>query len=155
VEHWFHTIWYKKIRQLGSLLVKSGMLNQVDDIFMFNHMTPAKSRYKPEYHERRKYDLDKYRTWIRMSPTELKEVAEIFAAKLNAARGPVKVVIPLHGWSSVDAPGNPTHDPAEDRVFLDSLRQNLRPEVEILEVAAHMEEPAFARAVVAACLEVF
>jgi pyruvate, water dikinase len=36
VEHWFHTIWFGKIRQLGSLLVDAGMINEVDDIFMFN-----------------------------------------------------------------------------------------------------------------------
>jgi len=36
VEHWFHTIWYKKIRELGTILVNNGMLNDVDDIFMFN-----------------------------------------------------------------------------------------------------------------------
>lgn len=36
VEHWFHTIWFRKIRQFGALLVEQGMLNAVDDIFMFN-----------------------------------------------------------------------------------------------------------------------
>ena len=36
VEHWFHTIWYQKIRDIGSLLVDNGMLNEVDDIFMFH-----------------------------------------------------------------------------------------------------------------------
>jgi pyruvate,water dikinase len=36
VEHWFHTIWFQKIREIGSLLVDNGMLNEVDDIFMFN-----------------------------------------------------------------------------------------------------------------------
>ena len=36
VEHRFHTIWYGKIREIGQLLVDNGMLNQVDDIFMFN-----------------------------------------------------------------------------------------------------------------------
>ena len=36
VEHWFHTIWYAKIRQLGTLLVNHGFLSDVDDIFMFN-----------------------------------------------------------------------------------------------------------------------
>jgi pyruvate,water dikinase len=36
VEHWFHTIWYEKIRAFGRLLVKTGMLKKVDDIFMFN-----------------------------------------------------------------------------------------------------------------------
>ena len=36
VEHWFHTIWFAKIREFGTLLVNNGMLNEVDDIFMFN-----------------------------------------------------------------------------------------------------------------------
>jgi pyruvate,water dikinase len=36
VEHWFHTIWFGKIRELGSLLVDVGMIDKVDDIFMFN-----------------------------------------------------------------------------------------------------------------------
>lgn len=36
VEHWFHTIWFDKIRVFGQLLVNSGMLEKVDDIFMFN-----------------------------------------------------------------------------------------------------------------------
>ena len=36
VEHWFHTIWFGKIREIGKLMVDNGMLNDVDDIFMFN-----------------------------------------------------------------------------------------------------------------------
>jgi len=36
VEHWFHTIWFSKIREIGALLVQNGMINKVDDIFMFN-----------------------------------------------------------------------------------------------------------------------
>ena len=36
VEHWFHTIWYSKIRKIGTLMVNNGMIDKVDDIFMFN-----------------------------------------------------------------------------------------------------------------------
>jgi len=36
VEHWFHTIWFSKIREFGNLMVNNGMLNEVDDIYMFN-----------------------------------------------------------------------------------------------------------------------
>jgi pyruvate, water dikinase len=36
VEHWFHTIWFEKVRAFGLLLVNSGMIEDVDDIFMFN-----------------------------------------------------------------------------------------------------------------------
>jgi uncharacterized protein (UPF0261 family) len=119
-----------------------------------NHMTPAKSKYRPEYAERRKYDLDKFRTWLRMSPDELKQVAAAFAQKLNTSRGPVKIVIPLKGWSSVDVAGNPTYDPDEDRIFIQELRKALKPEIEVREVDANMEEPEFARAVVKASMEI-
>jgi pyruvate,water dikinase len=36
VEHWFHTIWFGKIRAIGRILVDNGMINEVDDIFMFS-----------------------------------------------------------------------------------------------------------------------
>ncbi len=60
-----------------------------------NHITPSKSKYKPEFRKRPKYDLDKFRTWIRMSEDELKQVADKFAEKLNKAKGPIRILIPL------------------------------------------------------------
>ena len=120
-----------------------------------NHMTPAKSRYKPDYHERRKYDLDKFRTWIRLAPEELKQVAGEFAQKLNNATGPVTVMVPSNGWSSVDMPGNPTHDPDEDRIFVQEMSANVNSNIDIVEVAANMEDPEFAQAVVDAALKIF
>jgi len=117
-----------------------------------NHMTPSKSKYKPEYRQRRKYDVDKFRTWLRLSPDELEQVAEEFAKKLNKAKGPVKMLIPLKGWSSADVFGNPTYDPNEDRVFIGKLREMLNPDIELIEIDANMEEPHFADAVVSAAL---
>ena len=120
-----------------------------------NHITPSKSRYSPEHRQRPKYDLDKFRTWLRMSPDELKQVAHVFAEKLNGASGPVRVMIPLNGWSSVDMPGNPTYNPEEDRVFIEELRKKLNSEIQIFEVPANMEDDTFAQAVVASALEIF
>lgn len=130
-------------------------LPQIISTCSVNHMTPARSRYKPEFHERRKFDLDKLRTWIRLSPEELKEVAGVFAEKLNQAKGPVTVMVPLNGWSSADLPGNDTHDPAEDRLFTQVLRKKLKPDVQIIEVDANMEDPEFARTVVEIALKIF
>lgn len=120
-----------------------------------NHITPAKSKYTPQHLKRRKYDLDKLRTWLRISPDELKQVADVFSEKLNRATGPVRVLVPLKGWSSVDAPGNPTYDPEEDRIFIDVLSSRLNPDIQIIEVDANMEDPEFAQAVVASALEIF
>ena len=120
-----------------------------------NHITPSKSRYTPEHHQRAKYDLDKFRTWLRISPDELKKVAHVFAEKLNRATGPVRMMIPLDGWSSVDIPGNPTHNPAEDRIFIETLREKLNSEIQIVEIQSNMEDESFAQAVVTAALEIF
>jgi uncharacterized protein (UPF0261 family) len=120
-----------------------------------NHMTPSRSKYKKEFHSRRKYDLDKFRTWLRLNPTELKEVAGEFARKLNQSAAPVILMVPLQGWSSVDAKGNPTYDPEEDRVFVDTLRDLLDSRIEIIEVDANMEDAVFSERVTAYALEMF
>lgn len=119
-----------------------------------NHMTPAKSKYRPEYQQRRKYNIDKYRTWLRLSTDELEKVAEAFAKKLNKAKGPVKMLIPLRGWSSADVMGNPTYDPDEDSVFAEKLRGMLNPAIELIEVDANMEDAKFAEAVIRAAIDI-
>ncbi len=119
-----------------------------------NHITPSKSKYTADHKKRRRYDLDRSRTWLRMTPNELKEVSEVFAEKLNKSLGPVKVVIPLKGWSSVDSPGRPTYDPEEDAIFIEELRRGLKKEIEVIQVDANMEDPEFAKVVISAALDV-
>jgi uncharacterized protein (UPF0261 family) len=55
----------------------------------------------------------------------------------------------------VDQPGNPTHDPKEDRIFVEALQKDLRPEIEIVEIQANMEDPVFARAIVETAMKLF
>jgi uncharacterized protein (UPF0261 family) len=117
-----------------------------------NLMSPRKSRYKPGYENRRKFDLDKLRTFLRLDPEELVEVARVFARKLNQSRGPVKVLIPTRGWASIDKDGSPVYAPDEDRHFVVELRQNVKPEIEIIEVESNLEDDAFVEAVTKAFL---
>ncbi len=120
---------------------------QIISFCSVNHMTPAKSKYKPEYLKRPKYDLDRHRTWIRLSREELAQVAGAFAEKLNKAQGPVAILIPKRGWSAVDAPGSPTHDPEADRFFSEALKALLKPGIQVQEVQVNLEDPQFADAV--------
>lgn len=119
-----------------------------------NHITPPKSRYTEDHKTRRKYDIDRYRTWLRASPDELRAAARVFAEKLNRAGGPVKIVVPMKGWSSVDRPGGPTYDPEEDRCFVDELRKHVFSKIAIMEIDANMEEEAFAQSVISAGMEI-
>ena len=119
-----------------------------------NHITPPKSKYTEDHKTRRKYDIDRFRTWLRASPDELRSAARAFAEKLNGAGGPVKVIIPMRGWSSVDVPGSATYDPEEDRCFLNELRRHAAARIEITEIDANMEDPVFARSVISAGMEI-
>jgi len=120
-----------------------------------NHITPSRSMTKPEYRERKKYNLDAFRTWLRMTPKELREVSRIFAEKLNRSTGPVKVIVPLKGWSSVDSPDSPTYDPEQDTIFVDELRRGLKKDIRIIEVNANMEDPEFAKSIISAASHLF
>lgn len=120
-----------------------------------NHITPPKSKYTDDHKSRRKYDLDKFRTWLRASPEELLKAAHTFAEKLNRSKGPVKVIIPIQGWSSVDSPDSPTYDPQEDKIFITELQKELKSGIELIEIEANMEESAFAQAIVNTSLEMF
>ncbi|MBA4390012.1 MAG: UPF0261 family protein [Syntrophus sp. (in: bacteria)] len=128
---------------------------QIISVCGVNHITPPKSKYNDDLRGRRKYDLDKFRSWLRASPDELKRAADAFCEKLNKSKTPVKVMIPLKGWSSVDIPGSITYDPMEDQVFVDGLRKGLNPIHEIIEVDANMEEELFAQRVVGMGLAMF
>jgi uncharacterized protein (UPF0261 family) len=113
-----------------------------------NWGSPLKSKYKPEYEMRKKYDYDSLRTFIRLSKEEMIRVADTMAEKLNQARGPVKVLIPLGGWSSLDRKGTDFYDPELDRTFVDELKKRLKKYIEMREVDADLEAPEFAKAII-------
>jgi uncharacterized protein (UPF0261 family) len=85
-------------------------------------------------------------TLMRTSAEECAAVARRIAAQLNQATGPVVLVLPLRGVSAIDAPGQPFHDPEADRVLFETLRASLDPTVRVVEVDAHINDPAFADA---------
>jgi len=98
----------------------------------------------PEEMKRRKHFAHgPSHTLVRFYPEELKEVAKIVASKLNKARGPVKVFIPLKGFCLPDREGWPNWDPEGDRAFVDTLKKMLRPSIEVVELNAHINDPQF------------
>ena len=93
---------------------------------------------------------DSYRVQARTNVEELRIVAKAVAEKLNRARGPVKFLIPVRGWSSLSVKEQSLYDPDTDRVFVEELRKQLKPEIEVRELDMHLNTPEFAMAVVEA-----
>jgi uncharacterized protein (UPF0261 family) len=85
-------------------------------------------------------------TLMRTTAEENARLGRLIAEKVNAAIGPVSVFIPGGGVSMIDAPGEPFHDPVADAALFGALRAGLRPDVERVELAVNINDPAFARA---------
>jgi uncharacterized protein (UPF0261 family) len=120
-----------------------------------NVTSPRKSRYTPEHHKRRKFELDELRTFLRVSDEEMERIAHAFAEKLRAATGPTTFLFPSKGWSALDPPTGHMYDEAQDRILLRVLKEEAGPNPTIKEVDANLEDEAFADAIVDACVEIF
>jgi len=84
-------------------------------------------------------------TLMRTTPEECRQLGQIMAEKLNLSTGPVCVLLPLRGWSMIDAPGGPFWWPEADHAFAQSLKAALRPDIPVLELDCNVNDPEFAR----------
>jgi uncharacterized protein (UPF0261 family) len=85
-------------------------------------------------------------TLMRTTPQESAELGATIARKLNAAKGPVVLFIPLRGVSAIAGEGQVFHDPEADAALIGALRENLMPEIEVHELDLNINDPAFAEA---------
>jgi uncharacterized protein (UPF0261 family) len=99
---------------------------------------------------------------MRTNAEEFRKLGREFATRINAAKGPVRVLIPLEGFSEHtkrrghDLAGNDTGPwrlPEEYRIFVDTLKSHLR-SVRVDELALHVNDAAFADACVDAFVEI-
>ena len=82
-------------------------------------------------------------TLMRTNPEENAAIGRIFAEKLSAAKGPVAVLVPMKGFSEVDAPGKPFWWPEADQAFVDALRADIRPDIPVLLLDQNVNDPEF------------
>jgi len=82
-------------------------------------------------------------TLVRATAVEMVRAAKFLAKKINRAIGPVRIMIPLRGFSEPNAVGKPFYDPQTDREFIRTLKQGLKKGIEIYEMDAHINDDAF------------
>lgn len=86
-------------------------------------------------------------TLMRTTPEENAELGRVIAEKLNAARGPVSIALPLGGVSMLDADGEDFYDPEADDALFASIREHVDDDVELLELDANINDESFALAI--------
>jgi uncharacterized protein (UPF0261 family) len=99
------------------------------------------------YRDRKTYFHNPVATLVRLTRNEEAELGRDVAARLNEARGPVRVVVPTRGFSLADAEGGDLWDPEADAAFVDSLRDALRSDIPLEQVDAHVDDADFAELV--------
>jgi len=97
-----------------------------------------------KFRARRFYQHNPTVTLMRTTPEENDRLGKEIAQKASAARGPTAVLVPLRGVSAIDKEGQPFWWPEADRALFQSLRNWMSPDVPLIEVDTHINDPEFA-----------
>jgi uncharacterized protein (UPF0261 family) len=106
----------------------------------------------PEHYDARKFIYHNPQvTLMRTSALENVALANWIADKLNQCNGPVRFLVPLGGFSALDAPGGAFWDSEADDAFVETLRRRFIPgeNRELILVPYHINSREFADRVVA------
>jgi hypothetical protein len=119
-------------------IVTPGCLDMVN--FGEPKSVPAK------YAKRQFYFHNPQVTLMRTTLGECRQLGAILAAKVNAYRGPVSVLLPLRALSIISAKGQPFHDPKADAALFEAIRADLDKRIPLIELDVAINESAFADA---------
>ncbi len=101
-----------------------------------------------KFMSRRFYQHNPSVTLMRTTPEENDKLGKDIAEKASAAQGPTTVLIPLRGVSAIDAEGKPFWWPKADEALFQSVRNWISPNVKVIELDLHINDPAFAETAV-------
>ena len=97
-----------------------------------------------KYNGRKTHYHNPYNTNIRANRIEIIKTAKVLASKLNSAKGPVVVLIPLYGFSENGKNGNALFEPETDVAFIDTLLENLNPNIIVHKLQNNINDIEFA-----------
>lgn len=92
-------------------------------------------------------------TAVRAEAAEFEKLARHMGTLLEDAKGPATFFVPLKGFSNHDSPEGHLHDPSLPPVFAAAMRKAAPANVPVVELDAHINDAAFADAIVEQVLE--
>jgi uncharacterized protein (UPF0261 family) len=98
----------------------------------------------PRYSGRQLFCWNPNVTLMRTNVEENRTLGHILADKINEAKGPTIVMLPLRGVSQLDSPGGEFWFPEADQALFASMRERLRGDIPVIEVDANINDPEFA-----------
>lgn len=82
-------------------------------------------------------------TLVRLSVEEMIAVAKLLADKINRISSPVKVFLPLKGFSYHNREGLELWDPEGNAAFIETLKNSLHASIPLEEIDAHINDREF------------
>lgn len=82
-------------------------------------------------------------TSVVQTPDQRRAVARTICAKLAQAKGPVVLLLPTRGGNEWDRAGGPLADAEGLAAFVAEIRRSCPPNVTLVELDAHINDPAF------------
>lgn len=115
------------------------------DMVNFGGMSSVPAQYR----DRLLYEHNSEVTLMRTTPEENKKMGEWIANKLNQCEGEVRFIIPLKGFSAIDAEGGPFWNPEADKAFIDAFEATFKPtdKRKLIKLDMHVNDELFAKAV--------
>ncbi len=109
-----------------------------------------------KYADRRFHVHNAQVTLLRTTAEENRAIGTFIVERLNHMAGPVRFLLPLRGVSAIDAVGQVFHDPMADTALFNAIRDGWRAATQrrLIEVDAHINDPAFADAALSAYREI-
>jgi uncharacterized protein (UPF0261 family) len=126
---------------LAPLAVLLGVLLQVDPRVL-THWQPLPGLFA----DTPAHAHNRLLTTVLQTPDQRREVAREVCRKLATATGPVVFLLPTKGGHCWDLPGGPLCDPEGLAAFCDQMRASCPPNVSLVVLDCHINEPAFAAA---------
>jgi uncharacterized protein (UPF0261 family) len=141
-------------RYVGGLhgAIREDRLEAAGDVGIPQFVVPGSINYMvlgpleslaPQMRARKLIVHNSYLTLVRLNHEELRGVGQLVAEKLNRASGVTRVFIPLQGYSFPDRRSLPHWDPEGNQVFVEALKADLNPEIPLVELDAHINDPEF------------
>jgi len=96
------------------------------------------------YRDRTLYQWNPNVTLLRTNIEENTRIGEMIAAAANAATAPVAIILPLKGVSMLDSEGGRFWDPAADHACYRAIKQQVKPNVSVIELDLNINDPQFA-----------
>ncbi|MCD8147949.1 MAG: Tm-1-like ATP-binding domain-containing protein [Clostridiales bacterium] len=95
----------------------------------------------PNLESRKTYDHNADTVHIKITADEARDIAKIVAQRLNTADYPVKLLVPTDGMRHNTTKGEALYDPEADRALIDTLKANLNPNIEVIELEGNLDTP--------------